>query len=230
MEVENAKKIAAKLLSYKMYTCKEVLQKLIQKGISEEVAEDTVGQFCNAGILNDEEYAKAYMHDGVYVHLKGVHRLKQELAQKGVAQSIIEKAVMSVEDDAETQLAEYVKIRFGDRDFSDWKEIEKAKAHLVRRGFGFSEIKKCSQPRLFEYITSPLSPSIIPGTPMPIPTMSEWFIFAFLRRDPTRDAIFSATPSLPFSLSVGTLSFTTISPLSFTIPPLIKVPPRSIPT
>lgn len=143
MESENSKKIAAKLLSYKMYTCKEVLQKLIQKGISEDIAEDTVAQFCKAGILNDEEFAKAYIHDGIYVHLKGVHRLKQELIQKGVASSVIEKAVMIMEDDVESQLMEYVKLRFGDKVFSDWKDVEKARAHLVRRGYGYSEIKKC---------------------------------------------------------------------------------------
>ncbi len=109
MEFDKAKKIAAKLISFKMYTCKEILQKLIQKDISQEISELVVSEFCKAGILDDAEYARAYIHDGLYVHMKGMYRIKQELIKKGVASSV----------------------------------IEKAKAHLVRRGFGIYDINKC---------------------------------------------------------------------------------------
>ena len=143
MELEKAKSIAAKLLSYKMYTCGEIHSKLVQKGISEETAEITVAEFCKAGILNDAEYAKAYIHDGIFVHMKGLYRLKMELFQKGVATALVERAAEEYEDDTQSQLREYAELRFGDREFSDWKEIEKAKAHLVRRGFGISEINRC---------------------------------------------------------------------------------------
>ncbi len=143
MELDKAKKIAANLISFKMYTCKEILQKLMHKGISPDVAETAVGEFCRAGILDDAEYARAYIHDGVYVHMKGMFRIKQELIQKGVASSVIEKAIQEAEIDTEDSLAEYVRLRFGDKEFSDWKELEKAKAHLARRGFGLYDINKC---------------------------------------------------------------------------------------
>ncbi len=143
MEFEKAKKIAAKLISFKMYTMGEVYKKLIQKGISNEIAEQTVAEFCKAGILNDEEYAKAYIHDGLSVNMKGTFRIKQELFQKGVASSIIEKAMLDTKVDEASILEEYVRLRFAEKVFSDWKEIEKAKAHLARRGFGLYEINKC---------------------------------------------------------------------------------------
>ena len=143
MEFDKGKKIAAKLISFKMYTCGEIQQKLIQKGISQEAAEAVVGEFCKAGILDDAEYAKAYIHDGIYVHMKGMYRIKQELIKKGVASSIIQKAMQEAEADTEDSLTEYVRLRFGDKEFSDWKELEKAKAHLVRRGFGIYDINKC---------------------------------------------------------------------------------------
>ncbi len=143
MEFEKAKKIAAKLISFKMYTMNEVYKKLIQKGISGEVAEQTVAEFCKAGILNDEEYAKAYIHDGLLVNMKGAFRIKQELIQKGIASSIIEKAFRNTEIDEASMLEEYVRLRFDGKVFSDRKEIEKAKAHLARRGFGLYEINKC---------------------------------------------------------------------------------------
>lgn len=143
MEFEKAKKIVAKLISFKMYTMNEVYKKLIQKGISNEIAEQTVAEFCKAGILNDEEYAKAYIHDGLLVNMKGAFRIKQELIQKGIASSIVEKAFKDTEIDEESMLEEYVRLRFDGKVFSDWKEIEKAKAHLARRGFGLYEINKC---------------------------------------------------------------------------------------
>ncbi len=143
MELEKAKKIAAGLLSYKMYTCSEILKKLCQKGIAEDVAEKTVAEFCRAGILDDCEYARMYIHDGMFVNMKGLFRLKQELFQKGVASSVIEKASEEFEENIQDQLREYVELRFGDKEFSDWKELEKAKAHLVRRGFGIYDINRC---------------------------------------------------------------------------------------
>lgn len=143
MEYEKAKKIVAKLISSRMYSCKEVHQRLTLKGISNETAEKVVGDFVKAGILNDEEYAKLYIHDALCVNLKGMFRVKQELSQKGIASSIIEKTAKEVDIDSEDMLEEYVRLRFGDKIFSDRNELEKAKAHLVRRGFGIYEINKC---------------------------------------------------------------------------------------
>lgn len=143
MEYEKAKKIVAKLLSFKMYTCKEVHQRLMQKGISEEVSERVIGDFVKAGILNDEEYAKLYIHDAVKINMKGIFRIKQELAQKGIASGIIERAISESNVDQNVQLEEYISLRFGEKTFTDWKELEKAKAHLVRRGFGIYDINKC---------------------------------------------------------------------------------------
>ena len=142
MDYERAKRIVAKLVSARMYSCKEVYQRLIQKGISHEVSEKVIGDVVQAGILNDEEYAKLYIHDALCVNLKGMFR-KQELSQKGIASSVIEKAIKEMDTDSESLLEEYVRLRFGDKNFSDRNELEKAKAHLVRRGFGIYEINKC---------------------------------------------------------------------------------------
>ena len=143
MEYEKAKSAAAKLISQKMYTCDEIFQRLVRKGFSKEISESVVGEFSKAGILDDEEYAKLYIHDAVCVNMKGMYRVKQELMQKGIAQSIIEKAEAETELDLKESLESYVELKFGDRIFEDRKDIEKAKAHLVRRGFGIYEINRC---------------------------------------------------------------------------------------
>ena len=143
MEFDKAKKFAAYLLSSKTYTCKEMYQKLIIKKFDSEVAEQIVSKLCEAGVLNDEEYAKMYVHDAVNIHMKGAFRIRQELLKKGVASSLIDKALGEFDDDVEEQLNEYVKLRFLDKVFEDYRDIEKAKSHLLRRGYGLSEINKC---------------------------------------------------------------------------------------
>ena len=141
--MEKAKKIAAKLISYKMYTCNEVYKKLVQKGIDDDIAQATVDEFVKAGILDDMEYAKLYIHDAQAIGLKGMYRIRQELLSKGVASSVIEKAANECEIDPEEMLENYVTLRFGDKQFSDYKELEKAKAHLLRRGFAIGDINRC---------------------------------------------------------------------------------------
>lgn len=143
MDLEKAKKYAVQLLSYKMYTCREIFQKLTAKGYSDNVAELTVAALCEAGILNDEQYASFYIHDAASVNLKGMFRIKQELLKKGIASSIIDKAIQNSDIDTAVQLAEYVRLKFADKAFSSAKELEKAKAHLLRKGYSYSEINKC---------------------------------------------------------------------------------------
>ncbi len=143
MDIASAKKIAAKIISFKMYSCKEVYKKLLSKGCDEETAEAVVAEFVNAGILNDIEYAKAYIHDAMLIGLKGMFRIRQELIAKGIAQSVIDRAAEESDIDPDEQLQSYVELRFLDRVFEDYKDIEKAKAHLMRRGYGISDINRC---------------------------------------------------------------------------------------
>lgn len=143
MDIDKARTTAAKMISYKMYTCSEVYRGLIKKGCEDDVAEMVVAEFCKAGILNDEEYARLYIHDAAVIGLKGMYRIKQELFAKGIANAVIEKAAAANEINMEEQLEAYIELRFSDKIFADWKEIEKAKAHLVRRGYGISDINRC---------------------------------------------------------------------------------------
>lgn len=143
MDIAAAKKIAAKLISFKMHTCREVYQKLLRKGCDEQTAEETVAEFCKAGILDDAEYAKAYIHDATAIGFKGMYRIKQELLAKGIASSVIDKAAMESDIDVKQQLKNYVEVRFADKVFEDYKDIEKVKAHLMRRGYNISDINKC---------------------------------------------------------------------------------------
>ncbi len=138
---EKAKRMAANIVGYRMYTCREVEDKLRRKGIDAETAEQVVSEFAAAGILDDRAYAEAYVYDAVSIGGKGAYRIKQELYKKGVAASIIETACSEIGEQTVDALREYVESRNLCDGITTRYELEKLKARLARRGFSPSEIR-----------------------------------------------------------------------------------------
>lgn len=138
-----AKKFAAYSLGSRMYTCHEIEDKLRRKGYSQEVAEQVIEEFCRLGYLNDKTYAELYITDAVNIGYKGMYRIKQELSLKGIARSIIDLAAEETEVDVYAKLCEYAQSHFADTEISDWKELEKIKAKLARRGYSPQDIRNC---------------------------------------------------------------------------------------
>lgn len=142
-EYERAKKAAASLVSSRMYTCREVEDRLIRKKFDHKTAEQVVSEFAAAGILNDREYAISYAADAVRLGGKGIYRIKQELYAKGVARSITDIACEEVKDETYDALCKYVNDRGLCEGITTRNELEKLKAKLVRRGYSMTEIKNC---------------------------------------------------------------------------------------
>lgn len=148
---EKAKKTAANIIGYRMYTCREVEDRLRRKGIDAETAQMVVSEFSAAGILNDRVYAQAYVQDAVSLSGKGVYRIKQELYKKGIASSIIDEACADVKEQTYDALREYVETRNLCDGISTRYELEKLKARLARRGFSLSEIKSVLSEYEFDF-------------------------------------------------------------------------------
>ncbi len=148
---EKARKIAAGIISYRMYTCREVFDKLLKKGIDKETAERVVCDFQKAGALDDRAYALAYATDGVNLSGKGIYRIKQELYKKGVARSIIDEVCDTLKEDTFASLCEYVKSRNLCEGIKTRYDLEKLKARLARRGYSPSEIRECLSNYTFEF-------------------------------------------------------------------------------
>lgn len=141
---EKAKRIAANMIGFKMYTCGEVEERLLRKNIDRETAERIVCEFAAAGVLDDRAYAEAYVEESVNLGGKGMYRIKQELIKKGVAKSIVEKVCEEYDgDSAYNALCEYVEARRLWEGITTRKDLEKLKARLARRGYSFSEIRRC---------------------------------------------------------------------------------------
>ncbi len=140
---QKARNSAAAILAVKMYTCRELCDKLIKKGFDKDLAEQVTGEFISAGFLNDAEYASMYISDQVNLGAKGTYRIKQELIKKGVSLSIIEDALACSDIDTLSALREYISLRGLCDNIHTRRDLEKLKTRLARRGFSLSEINSC---------------------------------------------------------------------------------------
>lgn len=143
MNTERARHYALNLLSVRMYTADEVYVRLLNKGADKMVAEKIISELIEKGILDDLEYAKCYIHDGAALGGKGGYRIRQELIKKGIAKGIIDRAFEESEVSFADGILDYARHKFGEDIEVSYKELEKIKNHLVRRGFSWSEISDC---------------------------------------------------------------------------------------
>jgi len=146
-----ARNTAAGLLSNKMYTCREIYDRLCRKGFEKELAETVVSEFAAAGYLDDRRYAELYVEDESKLGAKGKFRIRQELLRKGVASSIIDEVMEDMEVDTESVLREYISLRNLCDEIHSRKDLERLKARLCRRGYSLGEINRCLADYTFQF-------------------------------------------------------------------------------
>lgn len=140
-EYQRAKKRAMYLLGSRDYSSAALREKLLNN-YSEETADRVIEDMKDYGFLNDGEYAVKLAASLVKGKRYGLYRAKTEMRRKGVADNLIEDALEDFEhEDYVEQLKELIRKKYSDR-IEDRDERRKVVAALVRRGFGFSEIKE----------------------------------------------------------------------------------------
>lgn len=125
------------LLNYSRMSCRELRDKLIRKGESEEDAEYCVERLTELGLLNDRQYAldiaSHYSRKGY-----GRGRIAAELFRRGVPKEFHDEALCSVPE-VNGKLQEFIAKKLSDP--NDKAQINKICASLSRRGFSMGEIK-----------------------------------------------------------------------------------------
>lgn len=149
--VKKARNTAAGLLAAKMYTCREIYDRLCRKGFDKELAETVVSEFVAVGFLDDRRYAELYVSDEARLGAKGKFRIRQELYHKGVASSVIDAVLEETEVDTEALLRDYVEQRNLCDMVHSRKDLERLKARLCRRGYSPGEIHRCLAEYTFQF-------------------------------------------------------------------------------
>lgn len=128
---------ALELISLRRMSEKELRDKLLQKGETEDSADYCVAWLSEHGFLNDADYAAAvarhYAAKGY-----GPGRVRQELRRRGVPREYWDEALGELPE-PEDKLRGFIAARL--KDPADRDQVRKVSAALLRRGWSWDEIR-----------------------------------------------------------------------------------------
>lgn len=141
----NAKNYAYRILGQRMYSCKEIRDKLNARSYTDEIIQEVIENLKGYGYLNDKTYAQEWIQSRMRSNPKGKNVLRQELIRKGIEPSIIDEVLSqeldgASEEDAALELARR-KFRLYKNDKSA-DTIRKLQGILFRRGFNSEIVRK----------------------------------------------------------------------------------------
>ncbi len=141
-EFQRALNYAYKLLSYRDRSSKEMYERLVRKGFSEDIAADIVSYLKERDILNDERLAGYLYNFAINRKNLGRSGVKRYLLSRGIPSQLIETFSDSDDDylEAAKRLAEKRLRHLKDNDIL--KKKIKIRDMLSRRGFSFDVINK----------------------------------------------------------------------------------------
>jgi len=142
----SAKRMAAKFLNTRRRTEKEVRDKLKGEKFGEEIIEEAILNLIQTGLINDDAFARAFIHDKRITKPVSSRQLSQELRKKGVAKNIIENILGEAdEEEGEEERALKTGMKKWEqllrRENDDKKRKQKLVAFLGSRGFEYQIIK-----------------------------------------------------------------------------------------
>ena len=142
-----AKEVALRFLSFRRRTEKEIKDKLKKKGFDERTIKSTIAKLKDYDLINDSEFATAWVKERLAYKPRGKKLLRQELWKKGIKKDIIDQVTEELcqgEDKSASELLEKIKKRY--------KNLEPNVARrrmlslLLRRGFSYEIAKNTMEP------------------------------------------------------------------------------------
>lgn len=149
LQAEDAREVAMQkallFLGYRARSSNEVRKNLEKHEIEPSVIEDTLARLERSGLLNDQDFARAWVENRSTFRPRGRRALKIELRQKGLSEETIEQSLDEAisEDELALQAArKYVRKLAG----LDWQDFRnKLGGFLMRRGFSYEVIPSVTQ-------------------------------------------------------------------------------------
>ncbi|MDD5369924.1 MAG: RecX family transcriptional regulator [Anaerolineaceae bacterium] len=128
---------AVRLLSYRARSETEIRTRLIKKGFAEAVIESVLERLRQAHLLDDTQFAQAWVENQSNFRPRGRKALTLELRQKGIDENTIDQALEQANDEESLafQAAEKHARRWAGL---EWQEFRlKLSRFLARRGFSY---------------------------------------------------------------------------------------------
>lgn len=136
---ERAFQQAMLFLSYRARSESEIRQNLRKHEIPEPVIEQTLERLRQAGLANDNQFARAWVENRTAFRPRSRLLMAMELRQKGLANEAVSAAVEDVDDGALAyEAAQKRATRFKGLEWNEFRK--KLSDFLARRGFSYSVI------------------------------------------------------------------------------------------
>lgn len=137
--VTQAQDVCVRLLGVRARTRAELVERLTQRGYTDEVIDVVLGRLTRAGLIDDAEFAAEWVRSRQTYAGKGKRALAVELRKKGVAAEIIEDSLAEIDADTERRRAEELVVARLRReklaDGDDVKVTRRLVGMLARRGY-----------------------------------------------------------------------------------------------
>lgn len=129
---------ALHFLSYRPRSSAEVRQNLTKREIPEPIVEETIARLQRAGLVNDQEFARAWVENRSAFRPRGKTALRMELRQKGLSDEIVQSVL---DEGVDEEALAYEAARKQARRYAglEWPEFrQKLGGFLARRGFSYT--------------------------------------------------------------------------------------------
>ena len=142
-EAKSAFEKSLDYLGRRMYTKKEIFDRLLKKGYEKEVIEKAIEKLEEYHYVDDALFAKQFVQSNQKISKR---ILQGKLLQKGVPADEISEIIESRTYEDEYNLClEQARKYLKSKTVSDLNEVQKFQASLARKGFDFDTIKKVSR-------------------------------------------------------------------------------------
>lgn len=142
-EKQRANEKALNLITYRDHSKKELREKL-SRTYSAETAEEIAEKMQEAGLVNDEEYARKYADELLRKKHMSMRGIEFKLREKGISSEIIQIIKEELEFDPVSEIQQVLAKKYPTY-AQDEKVKKRAIAALQRLGWSWSDIKNAMQ-------------------------------------------------------------------------------------
>ncbi|GAB7388326.1 RecX family transcriptional regulator [Bacillaceae bacterium] len=138
-----AERLALKYLRYRPRTEKELDDYLAQRKVPAPVAEEIKRSFKNKGYLDDERFAERWVEERLRWKPRGRLRIRQELREKGIGETIVAKVLANLDATKELEAARRdAQKKWGRMRHEPWRKMGgKLAQYLLRKGYPGSVVQ-----------------------------------------------------------------------------------------
>lgn len=135
-EQELYEKLAARCARAE-YSAKDIFQKVVRQGLPPETAHHIVDRLTDEGFLNEERYARAFVHDKFLFDHWGRRKILAALKQKGISGAIVDEQLSQIDEKEYRQTLKTLLIARNSQiqEPDDSKRFQKLLAFAAGRGF-----------------------------------------------------------------------------------------------